>query len=66
MCVCVCVCVCVCGGLIGERNQMVGWAKNLRIYIYIFILKIKKKYYFNIFLNEIHFKNNFYYNVVIA
>jgi len=44
---------------------MVGWAKNLRIYIYIFILKIKKNY-FNIFLNEIHFKNNFYYNVVIA
>ena len=37
-----CVCVCVCVGLIGERNQMVRWAKNLRIYIYIFILKIKK------------------------
>ena len=58
------MCVCVCVGLIGERNQMVGWAKNLRIYIFFDIKN--KKYYFNIFLNEIYFKNNFYYNVVIA
>jgi hypothetical protein len=58
------MCVCVCWSHRGTKSD--GWVgkKFEDIYIYFYIKN--KKNYFNIFLNEIHFKNNFYYNVVIA